>query len=492
MNIIYLYLTTLSLSSLTSGFVMGDLLAYQSIADCDPIKVDIPANAPKGTKVVVNVPNSAEIEFNVVAPPRPVDEKTKKIVQGLMDTYAKTTGTKFHVDGCDKDSAEFKYLTFDECPKFTSKHRSAMAKTVTPALWEKLKDKKTSKGFSIHNSIQTGALLPHLGVGATAGDEESWEMLKDLFYPIIKDWHGYDAETQKHPTDLDPSKLKFTAAQKAKFNKYVASTRIRAARNIAGFALPCGATVEERAGVEAVLKQAFAGLEGDLKGTYYELGGMSDEQRDFLLNKGYLFQIPTARNLLMGAGAARDWPDNRGIFHNANQTALCWCNEEDHCRIISMEMGGDIPSVFARFCKLSEALKESATKNGTKLMWNEKLGFLGTCPSNLGTGLRASVMVQLKCFNAILEDPQSPHEDKELLEQVCDAFDLQPRGSAGEHSPAKNAKFDVSNKQRLGFSEVELVQKMIDGVSKVIELEEMLAAGASPADIRAKVKAMKA
>ena len=100
-----------------------------------------------------------------------------------------------------------------------------------------------------------------------------------------------------------------------------------------------------------------------------------------------------------------------------------------------MQDGGDIPEVFARFCSLSEALKASATANGTKLMWNETLGFLGTCPSNLGTGLRASVMIQLKCFNAILEDPNSPHEDKELLEQVCDAFDLQPRGSAGEPLP---------------------------------------------------------
>ncbi|RYY87196.1 hypothetical protein EON63_04460 [archaeon] len=37
-----------------------------------------------------------------------------------------------------------------------------------------------------------------------------------------------------------------------------------------------------------------------------------------------------------------------GIFHNDTQTALCWVNEEDHCRIISMELGGDIPSVFKR------------------------------------------------------------------------------------------------------------------------------------------------
>merc|ERR1719454_1964937 len=152
-----------------------------------------------------------------------------------------------------------------------------------------------------------------------------------------------------------------------------------------------------------------------------------------------------------------------------------------------MKDGGDIPDVFRRFGNLSKALEAT----GAKLMRNDTLGYMGTCPSNLGTGLRASVMVKLVKFNELLENPNSSHEDKELLEQVCAAFDLQPRGSAGEHSPAKDAKFDVSNKQRLGFSEVELVQKMIDGVSKVIELEEMLAGGASPADVRAKVDAMK-
>ena len=98
---------------------------------------------------------------------------------------------------------------------------------------------------------------------------------------------------------------------------------------------------------------------------------------------------------------------------------------------------------------------------------------LGTCPSNLGTGLRASVMVQLLEFNKLMEGDN--HEDKELLEAVCATYDLQPRGSAGEHSPAVEGKFDVSNKQRLGFSEVQLVQKMIDGVSKLIDLEEKLA-----------------
>jgi creatine kinase len=421
----------------------------------------------------------------------PKDE-TKEIVEGLQKTCRDTTGSKFTCSGDVKDTHNFKYMEFTECPKFAAgKNKSAMAKYVTPALWDSLKDKKSNKGYSLSNAVQTGCLLPHLGVGCTAGDEDSWEVFKDLYYPVIKEWHDYDAATQTHPTDLNYENLRFDSDQQALFNKYVASTRIRAARNISGFALPCGTTKEDRAGVEAVLKKTFDGLSGDLKGKYYSLETMSDENRAFLLDKGYLFQIPTARNLLMGAGAARNWPENRGIFHNDNHTALAWCNEEDHCRIISMDMSGDIPKVFKTFCELSNALKASADANGTKLMWTENLGFLGTCPSNLGTGLRASVMIKLTKFNEILEDPNSSHEDKELLEQVCSAFDLQPRGSAGEHSPAKNAKFDVSNKQRLGYSEVQLVQKMIDGVTKVIELEEMLASGSTPAQVREKVEEMK-
>ena len=402
------------------------------------------------------------------------------------DPYLKYGGS---YAGDPKDTDDFKYVTFTEVPKFTEQHKSAMARHLTPELFELLKDRKSNKGYTLSNVIMTGVVTPHLGVGATAGDEDCWEVFKELFYPIIKDWHGYDAETQTHPMDLDPSKLVFTDEQKATFNKYVASTRIRAARNVSGYSLPPGTTAEDRAAVENVLKQAFAGLSGELTGKYYELGGLTDEQRDFLQSKGYLFQIPTARNLLTGAGAARSWPNNRGIFHNDAQTALAWVNEEDHCRIISMEEGGDIPSVFTRFCALSDALKASAEANGTKLMWSDKLGFLGTCPSNLGTGLRASVMVKLENFNKLLEGENA--HDKELLEQVCACFDLQPRGSAGEHSPAVGAKFDISNKQRLGFSEVQLVQKMIDGVTKVIAMEEMLANGATPDDVRAKVQELK-
>jgi creatine kinase len=104
-----------------------------------------------------------------------------------------------------KDAADLKYVTYTSFPALTDKHKSLMAKTLTPALFEKLKNARTSKGYTLSNAIQAGVVTPHLGTGCTAGDEESWELFKELYYPIIKKYHGYDAYTQKHPVDLDPS-----------------------------------------------------------------------------------------------------------------------------------------------------------------------------------------------------------------------------------------------------------------------------------------------
>jgi len=391
--------------------------------------------------------------------------------------------------GDPKDSDDFAYLTYETCPTWNADadsklfHKSLMAKTCTPELFEKLKDVKTATGYTFSNAIQTGVETPHLGVGACAGDEECYEKFAELINPIIAGWHGgYDPATMKHPTDLNPENLKFSPEQVESFNKYVASTRIRAARNIRGQPLPPGSTRESAAAVEGVLKTTFEGLEGDLKGTYFPLTGMDDAVRDDLLSQGFLFQRPKTTNLLTNAGAARFWPESRGIFHNENKTALAWCNEEDHCRIISMAMGGDVKDVFARFCSLSEAVKGAAEASGAALMWNETHGFLGSCPSNIGTGLRGSVMIKLEKLN----------ENVPLLEEICEGFDLQPRGSAGEHSAAVGAKWDVSNKQRIGFSEVQLVQKMIDGITSMIAIEEYLAGGGDADGAKAMAAELKA
>lgn len=346
-------------------------------------------------------------------------------------------------------------------PKFTDDHKSLMKTYLTKDLYNKLKDKKTKSGVTLAHVIKTGVDTPHLGVGATAGDEESWEVFAELFNPIIKGWHkGYDVTAQKHKSNLNPDDLNFTEATLKSFNKAVVSTRIRAARSLRGHCLPSNTTKEDRLAVEKKLRDIFENkFTDDLKGTYYPLGKLTEEQTKELREGGFLFQKPRPTNLLYFSGAARDWPEGRGIFHNDKKTALCWVNEEDHCRIISMSKDGDLKSVFKRFCEISNTFEKNA-----KIMYNDTHGYVGTCPSNIGTGMRASVMVKLENFNMNVT----------LLEEACTALDLQPRGSKGEHSAAEGAKWDISNKQRIGFSEVELVQKLIDGLTQLLKWEERL------------------
>jgi creatine kinase/arginine kinase len=86
----------------------------------------------------------------------------------------------------------------------------------------------------------------------------------------------------------------------------------------------------------------------------------------------------------------RDWPSGRGIFHNNDKTFLVWINEEDQLRIISMQPGADLKEVFDRLCRAAAAIEKVA-----KFAHDEHLGYITSCPTNLGTALRASVHIHL-------------------------------------------------------------------------------------------------
>uniref|UniRef100_A0A3Q2Y3Q0 creatine kinase n=1 Tax=Hippocampus comes TaxID=109280 RepID=A0A3Q2Y3Q0_HIPCM len=160
---------------------------------------------------------------------------------------------------------------------------------------------------------------------------------------------------------------------------------------------------------------------------------------------------------------ARDWPDGRGIWHNDDKTFLVWVNEEDHLRVISMQKGGNMKDVFTRFCTGLKEMESLFKEKGEEFMWNEHLGYILTCPSNLGTGLRAGVHVKLPNM--------SQHPE---FEEVLKRLRLQKRGTGGVDTDAVDGVFDISNSDRLGFSEVELVQMVIDGVKVLVEMEKRL------------------
>ena len=141
---------------------------------------------------------------------------------------------------------------------------------------------------------------------------------------------------------------------------------------------------------------------GDLSGRYFPLNGMTDQEQQQLIDDHFLFDKPVSP-LLTCAGMARDWPDARGIWHNDKKNFLVWINEEDHTRVISMEQGGNMRAVFERFCGGLNEVERLIKKKGHEYMWNQRLGYVLTCPSNLGTGLRAGVHVKLPYLAKVLQ-----------------------------------------------------------------------------------------
>merc|ERR1712055_1110757 len=347
----------------------------------------------------------------------------------------------------------------DPFPEIKSKH-SLVAKYVTKPIWEKLSRAMTAtSGFTLAKAIACAVEFDNQHCGIYAGDWDSYKVFADVFDPIIQEYHGISADSV-HTSDMEVGKINGNIVEGAP----VHSTRIRVGRSIDGFGLSPGITKEQRLGVENLVKKAFANLTGDLGGTYFPLTGMDEAVRQQLVDDHFLFMSGDPN--LQVAGMERDWPEGRGIFHNKDKTFLTWVNEEDQLRIISMQKGGDVRAVFDRLARGIKAVGDSVkAESGKDFMLDPKYGYVHSCPTNLGTGMRASVHVDL---------PGYTKEGLDVLKARCEELHVQPRGTRGESGGQTGVTYDISNKHRLGYSEVQLVQKMIDGVNTLHKEDQEL------------------
>jgi len=184
---------------------------------------------------------------------------------------------------------------------------------------------------------------------------------------------------------------------------------------------------------------------------------MTDADRKKLTEDHFLFK--GGDKYLESAGLEREWPEARGIFHNDAKTFLVWVNEEDQLRIISMQPGADIAAVFERLCRAATHIETVV-----EFSHDAHLGYITSCPTNLGTAMRASVHIKLPKLMS----------DKDTFNAVADEYEVQIRGAHGEHTETNDGVFDISNKRRLGKSEKQLVQDMINGVKALMEKEASL------------------
>jgi creatine kinase/arginine kinase len=340
-------------------------------------------------------------------------------------------------------------------PDFPPECRSALCRRLTPELYRRLHALKTRYGYTLDDLIRSGVENPDSSIGVYAGDEESYELFAPLLDPIIREYHRFDPQKETHRSDMDPAHLE--APDPDPEGDFILSTRIRVGRNLHCFPLGPNLARRERLIVECMVSDALRTLKGDLAGNYTPLEGMDEPTKRRLIEDHFLFK--EGDRFLESAGLNRDWPEGRGIYHNDDKTFLVWVNEEDQMRIISMQPGGNIAQVFER---LSRAVSE--LRQRLAFAYSECLGYLTSCPTNLGTAMRASVHIRLPRLG----------EDMERFKEICDRRELQIRGIHGEHSESEGGVYDISNRRRLGITEVEAVRQMAEGVRELIEAERSL------------------
>jgi len=314
---------------------------------------------------------------------------------------------------------------------------------------------RTKFGGTLSDCIRSGCENTDSGVGVYACDPDGYTVFAPLLDAVIKDYHKVDALNHPEPDFGDLEKLGFSNLDPS--GEMIVSTRVRVGRSHDSYGFPPVLNKEQRKGMEAMTLEALNKLDGEHSGTYYPLEGMSPATQKQLTEDHFLFN--DSDRFLRAASGYDDWPAGRGIFHNKDKTFLIWVNEEDHLRLISMQMGGDLGAVYTRLVKGIRKMESS----GLSFAKRQGLGYLTFCPSNLGTTLRASVHIKIPKLSQLPE-----------FKAFCDGLNIQARGIHGEHTESVGGVYDISNKRRLGLTEFQAIQEMRKGVEECIKKEKSL------------------
>ena len=227
----------------------------------------------------------------------------------------------------------------------------------------------------------------------------------------------------------------------------VISTRIRIARNISGIPFINNISNDDANNIINIVKNAVQNTNYGLK--IMLLKDMDDITKLSLVEKHIISPEFALNKNEIGAIAIND-----------EENICIMINEEDHLRIQTFSAGLNLENGLALAIEIEENLGKSIN-----YAYNEKYGFLTSCPSNVGTGLRVSTMMHLPALT------KTKNIQKVL--NVVNGFGMNIRGIYGEGTNSKGNIYQISNKQTLGITEEETIGNLKAIIDKVIEQEKL-------------------
>lgn len=233
----------------------------------------------------------------------------------------------------------------------------------------------------------------------------------------------------------------------------VVSSRVRFARNLAGRPFMARATEEQAADLAEEVRMTLLDARIDGETWWIPMSDASPVLRLLLRERNLI-----SRDLSPGDGEARALP-GRVLACGETETVSVMVNEEDHLRIQALASGFDPDLAWQRAQVLDRYLESRLD-----YAFNERLGYLTGCPTNVGTGLRVSVMMHLPALGMV-------RHELEKVFHAAQRTSLAVRGMQGEGSRAGGDLFQISNQVTLGRSEAQLIDDLRSLVPEIIAFE---------------------
>lgn len=229
-------------------------------------------------------------------------------------------------------------------------------------------------------------------------------------------------------------------------NAIVLTSRIRLARNLSELPFPGWAKKEQRLTALETLLPVVEGLDVMKKGFSKELHALDSLQK----------QVMVERHLISREHAARG--EGSAAVIERRQSVGIMLNEEDHLRMQSIRPGLDLRAAYETLSAVDDEVADAV-----QYAFDPELGYLTTCPTNLGTGMRASAMLHLPAL--VLSD-----QIGQVLQAVS-KIGLAVRGMFGEGSESLGNIFQISNQSTLGESEQSILERLERVISQVSKHE---------------------
>lgn len=226
----------------------------------------------------------------------------------------------------------------------------------------------------------------------------------------------------------------------------VISSRARLARNIAGYPFVGKASAEHRSQIIAEVRNVLSDRIGNRRTTTINVEQLSEMDRQFLMERQLI-----SRELSRGEGP-------RAVILSAGERHSVMINEEDHLRLQVLHSGFALDECWQECDALDDQLESQIP-----FSFHPQLGYLTACPTNVGTGLRVSVMLHLPALR-MTREIQKVH-------QAAQKIKLAVRGLYGEGSQALGDFYQISNQLTLGKTERQLITEVREVVQRIVEWE---------------------